>query len=101
MARCPSTRRAGWSEDHPYAELERAFGDRQATQIIGAPEAVRRGLAELLTATVADELMLTTMVFDPADRLPSFELAALTGAAQPPGARNAHSLNNCLSTGLP
>jgi hypothetical protein len=47
-----------------------------------APETVRRGLAELLTA--AAELMLTTMVFHPAGRLRSFELAAaLTGAAQP------------------
>jgi len=35
---------------------------------------VRRGLADLLKATAADELMLTTMVFDPADRLRSFEL---------------------------
>ena len=97
--RCPP----GGSGRLPCTELERAFvRDRQATQIIGAPETVRRGLAELLTATVADELMLTTMVFDPADRLLSFELvAALTGAAQPPGARNARSLNNCLSTGLP
>jgi luciferase family oxidoreductase group 1 len=62
---------------YPYDELERAFvQDRQATQIIGAPETVRRGLADLLTATAADELMLTTMVFDPADRLRSFELVA-------------------------
>jgi luciferase family oxidoreductase group 1 len=62
---------------YPYNELERAFvADRQATQIIGAPETVRRGLADLLTATAADELMLTTMVFDPADRLRSFELVA-------------------------
>ena len=62
---------------YPYTELERAFvEDRQATQIIGAPETVRRGLTDLLTATSADELMLTTMVFDPADRLRSFELVA-------------------------
>jgi luciferase family oxidoreductase group 1 len=62
---------------YPYTELERAFvEDRQATQIIGAPETVRRGLTDLLTATSADELMLTTMVFDPADRLRSFQLVA-------------------------
>ena len=62
---------------YPYNDLERAFiDDRRATQIIGAPETVRRGLADLLTATAADELMLTTMVFDPADRLRSFELVA-------------------------
>jgi len=70
---------------HPYTELERAFvADRRATQILGAPETVRRGLADLLEATAADELMLTTMVFDPADRLRSFELVAdLARTAQP------------------
>ena len=70
---------------YPYNELERAFvQDRQATQVIGAPETVRRGLADLLEATAADELMLTTMVFDPADRLRSFELVAdLARTAQP------------------
>ena len=70
---------------YPYTDLDREFlANRQATQILGAPETVRRGLADLLQATAADELMLTTMVFDPADRLRSFELvAALAGAAQP------------------
>lgn len=62
---------------YPYNELERAFvQDRQASQIIGSPETVRRGIDELITATAADELMITTMVYDPADRLRSFELVA-------------------------
>ncbi len=62
---------------YPYNPLERAYlEDRQATQVIGAPGTVRRGLARLLEATAADELMLTTMVFDPADRLDSFERVA-------------------------
>ncbi|HWN62723.1 MAG TPA: LLM class flavin-dependent oxidoreductase [Streptosporangiaceae bacterium] len=65
------------AEAYPYTHLERAYIlDRQATQIIGAPGTVRRGLTELQKATAADELMLTTMVFDPADRLRSFELVA-------------------------
>jgi luciferase family oxidoreductase group 1 len=65
------------AEAYPYTHLERAYIlDRQAAQIIGAPGTVRRGLTELLEATAADELMLTTMVFDPADRLRSFELIA-------------------------
>jgi luciferase family oxidoreductase group 1 len=65
------------AENYPYTDLERAYIlDRQDTQIIGAPGTVRRGLTELLKATAADELMLTTMVFDPADRLRSFELVA-------------------------
>jgi hypothetical protein len=50
-------------------------------QLIGAPETVRRGLAELLTATAAAGPMLTAMVFDPADRLRSFELVAAVSAA--------------------
>jgi len=62
---------------YPYTELEQAFvEDRQASQIIGSPETVQRGIAELVHATRADELMITTMVFDPADRLNSFNLVA-------------------------
>ena len=73
---------------YPYTDLERSFvEDRQASQIIGAPETVQRGIAELVHATGADELMITTMVFDPADRLSSFErvaaLARATQATQP------------------
>jgi luciferase family oxidoreductase group 1 len=74
---------------YPYTSLERSFvEDRQASQIIGSPETVQRGIAELVHATRADELMITTMVFDPADRLSSFEhVAALAPATQaPPGA---------------
>jgi luciferase family oxidoreductase group 1 len=62
---------------YPYNELERAFiEDRQASQIIGSPQAVRRQITELVDATKADELMITTMVHDSADRLRSFELVA-------------------------
>jgi luciferase family oxidoreductase group 1 len=71
---------------HPYTELERAFvEDRLASQIIGSPETVQRGIAELVHASRADELMITTMVFDPADRLSSFErVAALARAFRTP-----------------
>ena len=70
---------------YPYNELERAFvADRQASSILGSPETVKRGIDELITATAADELMITTMVFDPADRLRSFELVAdIARASQP------------------
>ena len=69
---------------YPYTELERAFvEDRQASQIIGSPQTVQRGIAELVHATRADELMITTMVYDPADRLSSFErIAAVARASQ-------------------
>ena len=68
---------------YPYNEMERAFiEDRLATQIIGAPDTVQRGIADLVDATQADELMITTMVYDPADRLGSFErVAALARAS--------------------
>jgi luciferase family oxidoreductase group 1 len=72
---------------YPYNELERAFvADRQATSILGSPETVNRGVDELLTATAADELMITTMVYDPADRARSFELVADIARASHPAA---------------
>ena len=47
------------------------------------PETVQRGISDLLDAAKADELMITTMVYDPADRLSSFErVAALARATQ-------------------
>jgi luciferase family oxidoreductase group 1 len=62
---------------HSYTDLDRAMiADRQDSQLIGSPETVAEGMAELLKHTQADELMITTMVFDPADRLRSFELVA-------------------------
>jgi luciferase family oxidoreductase group 1 len=62
---------------HPYTELDRAIiADRQASNITGSPETVRKGLEDLLDATRADELMITTTTFDPADRVRSFELVA-------------------------
>jgi alkanesulfonate monooxygenase SsuD/methylene tetrahydromethanopterin reductase-like flavin-dependent oxidoreductase (luciferase family) len=57
------------------AERELAWG-RFADQAIGSPETVRRQLAGLLERTGADELMLTTMVYDIGDRIRSFELIA-------------------------
>ena len=62
---------------HSYSDLDRAMiADRQAAQLIGSPQTVRDGLAQLLEHTKADELMITTMVFDPADRIRSFDLVA-------------------------
>jgi luciferase family oxidoreductase group 1 len=62
---------------YDYTDVERAFVDeRLANQIIGGPETVREGIAALLNATAADELMVTTLVHDPADRLRSFQLVA-------------------------
>jgi luciferase family oxidoreductase group 1 len=62
---------------YPYTEAEREFvRQRQVGQALGAPETVRRQLGELLDRTDADELMLTTLVYDIDDRVRSFELIA-------------------------
>jgi luciferase family oxidoreductase group 1 len=67
---------------YPYSDLEKAFiTDRQSTQHIGAPEVVRSGLEDLIKRTEADELMITTQAYDPADRLRSFELLAAQARA--------------------
>jgi luciferase family oxidoreductase group 1 len=44
--------------------------------IIGGPETVRKGLAEFIEYTGADELMITAQIHDHAARLRSFELTA-------------------------
>jgi luciferase family oxidoreductase group 1 len=65
------------ASEYPYSPLERQIiEDRMSTQIIGGPDTVERGIERLLTETEADELMITTMTHDPADRLHSFELLA-------------------------
>ena len=62
---------------YPYNEMERQFVlDRRHGQAMGSPETVRGQLAALLESTGADELMLTTMVYDVADRIRSYELIA-------------------------
>jgi luciferase family oxidoreductase group 1 len=62
---------------YEYRPDERAFVDRWgATHVVGSPDTVRQGLRELQLETGADELMITTMVHDHADRLRSYELIA-------------------------
>ncbi len=63
------------AETYPYTPQERAFAqDRLDSQVIGGPATAREGLQALLDATAADELMVTTLVHDPADRLRSYRL---------------------------
>jgi luciferase family oxidoreductase group 1 len=62
---------------YPYTDLELEFAQQRFEgQALGSPETVAAQLAELLAGTAADELMLTTMVYDIADRIRSFELIA-------------------------
>ncbi|MDG4840542.1 LLM class flavin-dependent oxidoreductase [Micromonospora sp. WMMD967] len=62
---------------YPYSEFEREFVlQRRDGQAMGSPETVSRQLTELVERTGADELMLTTLVYDVADRVRSYELIA-------------------------
>jgi luciferase family oxidoreductase group 1 len=47
-----------------------------ACSVVGAPDAVRRGLEAFVDRTGADELMLTSQIYDPAARVRSYELTA-------------------------
>jgi luciferase family oxidoreductase group 1 len=70
---------------YPYTPAERAqAGQRFASQAIGSPDTVRRQLASLLQRTGADELMLTTQVYDIGDRIRSLELVAEKAAGSLP-----------------
>ena len=44
---------------------------------------MRRGLAELVERTGADELMVTTLTHDPGDRLASYRLVAESAGMAP------------------
>jgi luciferase family oxidoreductase group 1 len=71
---------------HDWTGVEQAaLTERLAGQAIGSPESVRRSLAELLSTTGADELMVTTTVPEPAARLESMRrLRDLFGSAELP-----------------
>ncbi|QKW07326.1 LLM class flavin-dependent oxidoreductase [Streptomyces sp. NA04227] len=50
--------------------------DRVSTQFVGSPERVADGLEQLQQATGADELLITTITHDHADRVRSYALLA-------------------------
>ena len=58
-----------------------AIGDFLAAAVIRGPDTVRTGMAELVAATDADELMLVSDVYDPALRLRSLDIAAQAHSA--------------------
>lgn len=62
---------------YPYTDEDQAAIDaKYASVVIGGPEAVGKGLQAVVDATGAQELMVTTQVYDHADRRRSFELVA-------------------------
>jgi alkanesulfonate monooxygenase SsuD/methylene tetrahydromethanopterin reductase-like flavin-dependent oxidoreductase (luciferase family) len=60
-----------WSAD----ELD-LVADRTATQFVGSPSTVADQLQVLADETGADELLITTITHDHADRVRSYELLA-------------------------
>ena len=62
---------------YPYtpAERERIRANRRRL-FVGSPATVRQRLAQLAEATAADELMITTMIYDHAARKRSYALLA-------------------------
>ena len=62
---------------HRWTDEDRALvQDRVDTQFVGSPATVADQLEVLAAATGADELMLTTITHDHADRVRSYELIA-------------------------
>ena len=60
-----------WTDDD-----RRLVADRVATQFVGSPERVADDLRVLVAETGADELIVTTITHDHADRVRSYELLA-------------------------
>jgi luciferase family oxidoreductase group 1 len=87
MGLLPSPEEAAAHEFSP-ADLA-VVNETMATHLIGDPDNVHRGIAELQRRTAADEIMLSTRVHSYEARVRSFELVArrhnLTGPAREPG----------------
>jgi luciferase family oxidoreductase group 1 len=63
--------------DEYWSPMERAGVEQAlAYSVVGALNAVERGLEALIEETDADELMLTAQIYDHAARLRSFQIAA-------------------------
>ncbi|HEY4159549.1 MAG TPA: LLM class flavin-dependent oxidoreductase [Polyangiaceae bacterium] len=62
---------------HPWNEAERGLAAAyRQLQVVGTPETVRHRIETLVQRTQADEVMVTTVVHDPAARLESYRLLA-------------------------
>ena len=70
-----------------WTDTERALVlDRTATRFVGSPEQVVARLEALQRVTGADEILTTTIAFDPADRVRSAELLAQAWGLEAPAA---------------
>lgn len=71
---------------HPYTPAERVLAEAyRSMQVVGGPSSVRAGIEELADRTAADEVMVTTNVYDHAERLRSYELLAEVFGIATPG----------------
>jgi alkanesulfonate monooxygenase SsuD/methylene tetrahydromethanopterin reductase-like flavin-dependent oxidoreductase (luciferase family) len=62
---------------HPWTDADRALvADRVDTQFVGSPQRVADQLEQLQEATGADELIITTITHNHADRVRSYQLLA-------------------------
>jgi len=62
---------------YPYSPAERRLLESyRSMQVVGDPASVRKRLAEMAERTAAEEVMVTTMVYDHEARLRSYELLA-------------------------
>ena len=69
---------------YPYTPVDRERIKYNRTPLfVGAPATVRARLDPLLAATQADELMITTMIYDHAARRHSYELMAASFELRP------------------
>jgi luciferase family oxidoreductase group 1 len=69
---------------YPYTPIDRErIKHNRARLFVGSPATVRALLDPLLAATQADELMITTMIFDHAARRHSYELMAAACELRP------------------
>jgi alkanesulfonate monooxygenase SsuD/methylene tetrahydromethanopterin reductase-like flavin-dependent oxidoreductase (luciferase family) len=63
--------------NYSYTPAERRLADAyQSMQVAGDPRTVRARIEELAKRTAADEIMVTTNVYDHAERLRSYERLA-------------------------
>jgi alkanesulfonate monooxygenase SsuD/methylene tetrahydromethanopterin reductase-like flavin-dependent oxidoreductase (luciferase family) len=86
---------------HRWTDADRAMvADRVDTQFTGSPKQVADQLEQLQEATGADELIITTITHDHADRVRSYQLASAycTGFAAtsaPPSVGGSSTLKEC------
>ena len=65
------------AREHVWTEADRELvNDRVDTQFVGSPSQVAEKLEQLRDATEADELLVTTITHDHADRVRSYQLLA-------------------------